>query len=100
MKRKEQLIIGSVLAFLLLVGSLLAMALAESSQTRDHTEKSCPHQEVKQVPGSQIVFQEDAFDFGQIPTARKVTHIFRFQNVGTTPLLLAQHVESKPIEGC
>jgi hypothetical protein len=100
MQRKGKLMVSSFVVFVLIVASSFDLAMAKKPQRSDLSGKSCPHQEVKQVQGSKIVFQEDSFDFGQIPTARKVTHIFRFQNAGAKPLLLAKHVKSKPIEGC
>jgi hypothetical protein len=100
MKRKGNLMLSSFVVLILLVTGSFDLAIAKNPQTSDPSGASCPYQDVKEVQGSKIVFQEDAFDFGQIPTNRKVTHIFRFQNVGTAPLLLAPHVKSKPIEGC
>lgn len=100
MKRKGKLMVGSLVAFMLFLASSFDIPMAKEPQGSALSGKSCPHQEVKEVQGSKIVFLEDSFDFGQIPTDRKVTHIFRFQNTGTEPLLLAEHVKSKPIEGC
>jgi hypothetical protein len=100
MKRAGKLMVSSLVVFVLILASSFDIAMAKKPQESDLSGKSCPHQEVKEVQGSKIVFQEDSFDFGQIPTDRKVTHIFRFQNTGTEPLLLAKHVKSKPIEGC
>lgn len=90
----------SVMVFMLVFVYSTAMAEGKRTQDRDLSGKSCPYQEVEKVQGSKIRFLEDTFDFGQIPVDRKVTHNFRFENVGTAPLLLAQHVKSKPIEGC
>ena len=97
-KGKTAVIPGMVL-LLVFTGSTV-MAGGKRAQDPDHSGKSCPHLEVKKVEGSKIRFMEDTFDFGQIPVDRKVSHNFRFENVGTAALLLARHVESKPIEGC
>jgi hypothetical protein len=90
----------SVMVLLLVFASSTVTAGGKRTQDLGHSGKSCPHLEVKKVEGSKIRFMEDTYDFGQIPVDRKVSHNFRFENVGTAPLLLAQHVESKPIEGC
>jgi hypothetical protein len=100
MKRKGTLAMSFLLSFLLVLASPFYTAAAQSPPGSGHTGKSCPHSEVKEVQGSEITLLEDSFDFGQIPVNRKVTHIFHFKNTGTAPLLLAQHVKSKPIEGC
>ena len=100
MKQKGKLMLSFFVAFIFLVTGSLDLAMAEKSQPSDPSEASCPYQDVKEVQGSKIVFQEDAFVFGQIPTNRKVTHVFPFRNEGTAPLLIAPHVKSKPIEGC
>lgn len=88
-----------VISFLLLSLSDVASS-AEGSPKNAVKGGSCPHMEVASVPGSKILFEEDSIDFGQIPYNRKVTHVFRFQNVGAAPLSLASHVKSKVIEGC
>ena len=89
-----------VMVLLLVFASSTVTAGGKRTKDLEHSGKSCPHQEVKKVQGSKIRFLEDTFDFGQIPVDRKVSHNFRFENVGTAPLLLARHVKSKPIEGC
>ncbi len=100
MKRKQKMVMGFLMALLVILTSSVDIATAKKRHGDHPPGKSCAHQEVKQVQGSKIVFVEDSFDFGQIPYNRKVTHIFRFKNAGTSPLLLAQHILSKPIEGC
>ena len=100
MKTKQKLVASFLLAlFVILIGSV-DIVTAKKPHGKHPSGKSCAHQEVKQVQGSKIVFVEDSFDFGQIPYDRKVTHIFRFKNAGTSPFLLAQHILSKAIEGC
>jgi hypothetical protein len=100
MKKKQKMVMGFLMALLAIFISSVDIAAAKKSHRNHSPDKSCAHQEVKQVQGSKIVFQEGSFDFGQIPYNRKVTHIFRFKNAGTSPLLLARHVLSKAIEGC
>lgn len=85
--------------FLFLLGALTDPAMAGKAG-HGGPGKTCPYKEVKPVDGSKILFEEDVVDFGQLPYARKVTHLFRFKNVGSAPLLLAPHVTSKVIEGC
>ena len=100
MKRIQKIVIGSLMAlFVIFIGSV-DIGESQKSNSDQPPGESFPDREVKQVPGSKIVFEEDFFDFGQIPYNRKVTHIFRFQNAGTSPLLLARRASSKPIEGC
>ncbi len=100
MKRKQKMVMGFLMPLLVIFIGSVDIAAPKKRHGDHPSGKSCAHQEVKQVQGSKIVFLEDSFDFGQIPYNRKVTHIFRFKNAGTSPLLLAQHVLSKPIEGC
>ena len=100
MKRKQKIEMGFLMALLIIFLSFVDIMAPEQSHGDDPSEKSDPQGDVKQVPGSKIVFAEDSFDFGQIPYNRKVTHTFQFQNAGTAPLLLARKVWSKPIEGC
>ena len=100
MKRKQKMVMGFLMPLVVILTSSVDIATAKKSHGKHPSGKSCAHQEVKQVQGSKIVFLEDSFDFGQIPYNRKVTHIFRFKNAGTSPLLLAQHILSKAIEGC
>ncbi len=91
-------------AFMVISFFLLSLSDVASSAERPPKNAakggSCPHREVESVPGSKIVFEEDSVDFGEIPYNRKVTHAFRFQNVGTAPLLLSSHVTKKVIKGC
>lgn len=89
-----------VMVFLLVFVISPAMAGGESKKDGDRSGQSCPYQEVENVQGSKIRFLEDTYDFGQVPTNRKVSHDFRFKNIGTAPLSLAPHVTSKAIEGC
>ncbi len=100
MKRKQEMVMGFLMTLLVILTSSVDIAAAKKRHGDHPSGKSCAQQEVKQVQGSKIVFVEDSFDFGQIPYNRKVTHIFRFKNAGTSPLLLAQHILSKAIEGC
>ena len=100
MERNQGIVKGFIIALLAMFISTVNMASARESHRNHPSRESSSLEEVAQVPGSKIVFQEDSFDFGQIPYSRKVAHIFHFQNAGTSPLLIAQHLKSKPIEGC
>jgi hypothetical protein len=100
MKWKQKIVMGFLMAILIIFISFIDIATAQKSHGNHPKGKSCPYEDVKPVQGSKILFVEDSFDFGQIPYNRKVTHIFRFQNKGTSPLLLARHASSKAIEGC
>ena len=48
-------------------------------------------------PAPEITFEEELFDFGEIPFGIPVTHKFLFTNTGTAPLLISQ---AKPSCGC
>lgn len=100
MRSEQKMVTGLLMGILVAFTAAPNVATAQSSRGAHPKGKSCPHQEVKQVPGSRILFEEDSFDFGQIPYNRKVTHVFLFKNAGTSPLLLARHIRSKPVEGC
>jgi hypothetical protein len=76
------------------------IALAQKSQKKAPKSGNSRKEVVKPIRGSRILFQEDAVDFGEIPYDRRVTHIFKFKNIGTAPLSVAKHATSKVIEGC
>jgi hypothetical protein len=99
-KRKQRIMKGFLIVFLAIFINSVDIATAQKTHNRNPSEESQPQEEVQKVPGSKIVFFADSFDFGQIPENRRVTHIFRFKNTGTAPLLLARDLKSKPIEGC
>lgn len=65
---------------------LAVILLSESvvfSQSKSNTEsKSNPNAPV-------FKFQEESFDFGEIPEGPQVTHEFKFTNIGKEPLVLA-----------
>ena len=49
--------------------------------------------------GPSITFDEELFDFGKVPYDKKLQHVFRFRNVGSSPLVL-ERPTVKAIEGC
>jgi hypothetical protein len=100
MEPKAKLATVFLIGFLSVSMSLFDISMAGDAQRHGSGEGSCPHEQTKQIPGSKIVFHEDSHDFGQIPYNRRVTHIFRFRNTGTEPLMLAKHLRSKVKEGC
>ncbi len=100
MKKKQRIVMGFLIVFLVIFINSVDIATAQKTHSRPPSGESPPDEEIKTVPGSKIVFFADSFDFGQIPENRRVTHIFRFKNTGTAPLLLARDLKSKPIEGC
>jgi len=99
-KKKQKIVKGFIIVFLVIFINSVAIATAQKTHNRNPSEESPPQEEVKRVPGSKIVFFADSFDFGQIPENRRVTHIFHFKNTGRAPLLVARDLKSKPIEGC
>jgi hypothetical protein len=99
-KKKQEIVKGFLIVFLVIFINSVAIATAQKTHTPPPSGESPPDEEIKAVPGSKIVFFADSFDFGQIPENRRVTHIFRFKNTGTAPLLVARYLKSKPIEGC
>ncbi len=100
MKKKQRIVKFFLIVFLTIFINSVAIATAQKPHSRPPSGESPPDQEIKAVSGSKIVFFADSFDFGQIPENRRVTHIFRFKNTGTAPLLLARYLKSKPVEGC
>lgn len=100
MKRKQKIEMGFLMTLFIILIYSVGIMTSNLSHDNDTPEKTVSQVEVKQVPGSKIVFAEDSFDFGQIPYNRKVTHTFQFQSAGNSPLLLAKEASSKPVEGC
>lgn len=96
MKSKRKTAMGFLMAFVVIFIGSADIVRAQNSSS----EHSPGGQALKPVQGSKIVFEEDEFDFGQIPYNRKVTHTFRFRNPGTSPLMLARNAMSIPVVGC
>lgn len=42
------------------------------------------------VPGPKMQFEETSYDFGTVPQGTAVKHVFKFKNVGTDTLRIAQ----------
>ena len=45
-------------------------------------------EESENKPGPRITFKETTHDFGEITQGDQVEHVFKFENTGTTPLIL------------
>lgn len=54
-----------------------------SGQTSDTTKSNAS------AGKTQIKFEEETFDFGKIKQGNMVEHVFKFQNVGTAPLIIS-----------
>jgi hypothetical protein len=67
----------------LLVTALMIAALNLKAQTKDVF-----------IGGPVITFTEKAHDFGDVKQGNKVTHIFRFKNSGTAPLIISNIISS------
>ncbi len=68
---------------LFLALSLSVMGLSTQAQSVQ------PANAQAKVAGPQIQFEEQKFDFGAIRTGDVVDHTFKFKNVGTQPLVIA-----------
>lgn len=68
--------------FLLALTFFLATALVSQAQDKKAETKTNPNAPV-------FKFQEEIFDFGEIPEGPQVTHEFKFKNIGKEPLVLA-----------
>jgi hypothetical protein len=99
MRLKRKMGVGFLMALLMILLGYIDVAMTQKSR-RNAYGKSSAQEKVKKVRGSKIVFFEKSIDFGKVPYARKVTHIFRFKNAGTATLLLAKKVKYKLLEGC
>jgi hypothetical protein len=62
---------------------LLALVLSVQLFAQNTNEKKAS------ATGPAITFLESSFDFGDIYQGDKVTHIFKFENTGTEPLILS-----------
>lgn len=40
-------------------------------------------------PTTTMTFEETEFDFGQVPDGEKVSHVYKFKNTGSEPLILS-----------
>jgi hypothetical protein len=79
MNRKVKPAVISVMVFLLVFVSSTAMAGGKRTQEPDPSEKSCPHQEVKKVQGSKILFQENSLDLDRFPSTGRLPAGFVFK---------------------
>jgi hypothetical protein len=69
-----------VLALSLTLAGFAAQAQTASVQPANAKEK---------VNGPAITFTEMKYDFGQIKQGEEVTHVFKFKNTGTAPLIIS-----------
>lgn len=58
---------------------------AEDTATTDSKEST----EIAAVDAPVFKFEKDAYDFGQIKEGEKVSHDFKFKNIGKTPLIIS-----------
>lgn len=45
--------------------------------------------EVSKMPKTNIHFEEEHFDFGNVKLGQKVRHVFKFKNTGENPLMIS-----------
>lgn len=67
------------------------------STLQNNTQNNRSHEVPKITEESVIKFIEDTYDFKDIKKGEKVTHIFKFTNIGKRPLLIS---EVRPSCGC
>jgi hypothetical protein len=68
-----------------------AMVFAQT-QTPPPANNPAPKQADANMPV--FKFNEETFDFGNIPQGKPVTHVFTFTNTGKSPLILSQATAS------
>jgi hypothetical protein len=51
-------------------------------------------QDVPRMPGAEMVFDNEAHDFGQIEQGKVATHVFNFENIGADTLEIAKVLSS------
>ena len=51
------------------------------------TIMSC-NKENKKLENSVITFENELYDFGEIPSNKNVTAVFKYSNIGNEPLLI------------
>lgn len=60
-----------------------------STHGTELSERNQRSEEISKMPKTEMVFDQDHFDFGKIKIGTKVRHAFRFKNVGENPLMIA-----------
>lgn len=59
------------------------------SHATDMEERTDRMNQISKMAKTKIGFQEDYFDFGKVKIGEKVTHSFKFTNIGESPLMIA-----------
>lgn len=60
-----------------------------STHGTELSERNQRAEEISKMPKTEMVFDQDHFDFGKVKIGNKVRHAFRFRNVGENPLMIA-----------
>ncbi|WP_345235652.1 DUF1573 domain-containing protein [Hymenobacter saemangeumensis] len=67
---------------------LLALSLTATAYTVQ-AQSVKPANAIDKVVGPAITFEESKYDFGEIAQGGVVTHVFKFKNTGSAPLIIS-----------
>ncbi len=67
----------------------LASAPAKNDATKPATKPAANKVVTPTGPTTAMNFGESSFDFGQIDEGEKVSHVYKFENTGTEPLVIS-----------
>ncbi len=73
--------------FVILLAAATLTACNNSEKAAENTTADTTG--VAKADPSAIKFAEESFDFGKVTDGDKVTHIFKFSNTGTQPLIIS-----------
>lgn len=79
--------------FYILFAAGVLSACNNAEKAGDNSTKADPAATAKADPAI-IKFEEESFDFGKITEGEKVTHVFKFYNGSTQPLIITNAVAS------
>jgi len=69
-----------------------SLATTQSTTTPAATPPANPQQAAPAVPTgplTEITFEEDTYDFGEVMEGEKVVHVYKFKNTGKEPLVIS-----------
>lgn len=66
----------------------------EPAHTLERAERDQREAELKGMPRTAIYFYEESYDFGKVKEGDKVSHVYKFKNIGEHPLLIADVIAS------
>lgn len=66
-----------------------SLATTNTATTPAATPQAAPEANIPAGPLTTVSFPETIFDFGEIEEGEKVTHVYKFKNTGSNPLIIS-----------